>query len=56
MKKFVNFLLMFMSVIGCIGGIAYCVRCGAYHIAVGVAVLAYSAWPSIKGYYNGMIL
>ena len=56
MKKIGYFLLLAFCVIGIIGGIGYSIFCGAYHVAAGVAVLAYAAWPSIKDYFTKLTL
>ena len=49
--KIVYFLLIALCVIGAVGGIGYACYDGAYHIAIGVSVLAYTAWPKFKDYF-----
>ena len=56
MKKIGYLLLLCLCAMGAIGGVGYSLYCGAYPIAVGVVVLAYSAFPKVKEYYNKIIL
>lgn len=56
MKKIGYLLILSLSVMGAIGGIGYACYNGAYPIAIGVAVLTYSAWPKIKGYFTKLTL
>ena len=48
MKKILNFLLLFLTLIGIIGGIGYGIYDGRWVIAVGIAVAGYMAWPKVK--------
>ena len=50
--KVVYFLLITFCVIGAIGGIGY----NAYHIAIGVAALSFTAWPKFKEYFVKLTL
>lgn len=56
MKKIGYLILMCLCAMGAIGGFGYSLYCEAYPIAAGVVVLAYSAWPKVKEYYNKIIL
>ena len=56
MKKLGYLLLLALCVVGAIGGIGYSIFCKAYPVAVGVAVLTYSAWPNIKNYFTKLTL
>ena len=56
MKKSYYFVMLCLCVMGLIGGIGYSLYCGAYPIAVGVAVLAYMAWPQVKDYFLKLTL
>ena len=56
MKKFINFLLLCLCVVGAIGGVGYAIFCGAWPVVIGVGVLTYSAWPSIKKYFTTLTL
>lgn len=50
MKKIGYLLLIVLCVLGAVGGIGSCIYNGDYHFAVGIAVLAYTAWPKFKEY------
>ena len=56
MKKFINFLLLCLCVVGAIGGSGYAIYCEAWPVVIGVGVLTYSAWPSIKKYFTTLTL
>ena len=56
MKKIISFLLLCLCVVGAIGGIGYAIYCNAWPVAVGVAVLSYSAWPEFKKYFTTLTL
>lgn len=47
---------MCCCVVGTIGGVGYSIFCGAYPVAVGVGVLAYSARPKFKEYFTKLTL
>ena len=49
-KKFVYFFLVLLSIIGTIGGALIAISEEEYVIAIGVAALAYTAWPKFKEY------
>ena len=51
MKKYIYFFLLFLYVIGTIAGIGNCIYIGEYVTAVGVAVLAFMAWPTAVNYW-----
>ena len=53
-KKLIYFILLFLYVIGAIGGIGYTVYIHEYVIAAGVAVLAGMAYPTAKKLFNEM--
>ena len=50
MKKIFYFIMICLAVLGAIGGIGYTIYCHAYVISVGVAGLAFMAFPTIKDY------
>ena len=54
--KVVYFLLIAFCVIGAIGGIGYACYNNAYHIAIGVAALSFTAWPKFKDYFVKLTL
>ena len=56
MKKIGYFLLVILCVLGCAGGIGYALYNGAWHIAIGVAVLSYTAWPKFREYIIALTL
>ena len=56
MKKLFAFVMICLFGLGAIGGIGYCYHCRAYVIAVGVAALAFMAWPELKKYFTNLTL
>lgn len=52
MKKYFYFVMLFLYVIGTINGIGYSCYIGEYVTAIGVAVLAFMAWPTAISYYK----
>ena len=56
LKKVLSFVLLFLWVMGIVGGIGYSIYGGAWPVAIGVAVLAYAAWPELKKYANALIM
>ena len=48
MKKGLDLLVLFFSVVGLIGGICYLFYIKEYWMAVFVGLLGYVAWPEIK--------
>ena len=48
MKKFYYMLMLFLYVIGTINGIGYSIYIHEYVTAIGVAVLAFMAFPTAK--------
>lgn len=56
MKKIINFILIFLTLIGIIGGIGYGIYDGRWVIAAGIAVAGYMAWPKIKNVFEELIL
>ena len=55
MKKILNFILLFLTLIGIIGGIGYSIYNSAWVIAVGIAVAGYMAWPKVKKVFEELI-
>ena len=49
-KKFAFFFLVILSFIGFVGGALMAFNEGEYVVAIGVAALAYTAWPKFKEY------
>jgi uncharacterized membrane protein len=56
MKRVLYFLLLFLTLIGIIGGIGYGIYDGRWVIAVGIAVAGYMAWPKVKKVFEELIL
>ena len=52
MKKFINFAVCCLWVLGTIGGIGYALYEGAYPIAAGVAALSIMSFPIVKKHFN----
>jgi MFS superfamily sulfate permease-like transporter len=50
LKKIGYFILMVLCVIGAIAGIGYTIYYGQWFASVGIAVLAYTAWPKFYDY------
>ena len=55
MKKIIDFVLIFLTVTGIIGGIGYSIYNSAWVIAVGIAVAGYMAWPKVKKVFEELI-
>ena len=53
-KKFLSFILLALAVLGVLGGIGYTIWCGAYPIAVGIAVTGYLAWSNIVKHFKNL--
>ena len=51
-KQIGYFLLLALYILGTINGIAYSCYIGEYPTAIGVAVLAYMAWPTAVKYWK----
>ena len=52
MTKVVYLLLLFLTIVGIIGGIGYTIYNNAYVISVGLIATAYVAWNGIKDMYE----
>ena len=52
MNKVLYLILLFLAVIGLLGGIGYTIYYGSYVVTIGIAVLGYLAYPSFIDYYN----
>lgn len=50
LKKIGYFILIVLCVIGAIAGIGYTIYYGQWYASVGIAVLAYTAWPKFYDY------
>ena len=50
MKKIYYFMMLFLYVLGTFNGIGYSCYIGEYVTAIGVAVLAFMAWPTAVNY------
>ena len=55
MKRVLCFILLFLTIIGLIGGIGYGIYDGRWVIAVGIAVAGYMAWPKVKKVFGELI-
>lgn len=51
-KKIFYGVMLFLYVLGTINGIGYSIYIGEYVTAVGVAVLAFMAWPTAVNYFK----
>ena len=56
MKKIYYFIMICLWVLGVVGGIGYSLFCSAWAIAIGVAATGYMAVPTIKEYFNNLVL
>ena len=52
MKKVLYLILLFMAVVGILGGIGYTAYYGAYHIAICLLASGYVCYPGIKDLFN----
>lgn len=52
MDKVVYLLLLFLTIVGILGGIGYTIYNGAYVISVGLIATGYVAWNGIKDMYE----
>ena len=52
MKKFINFAVCCLWVLGTIGGIGYALYESAYPIAAGVAALSIMSFSTVKKHFN----
>lgn len=50
MKKAFYMLMLMLYLLGTINGIGYSIYIGEYVTAIGVAVLAFMAWPTAVNY------
>lgn len=48
MKKIYCFIMLFLYLIGVIGGIGYTIYYGLYHIAIGIAATGFLAFSDAK--------
>jgi uncharacterized membrane protein len=55
MKRVRYFILLFLTLIGIIGGIVYGIYDGRWAIAVGIAVAGYMAWPKVKKVFDRLV-
>ena len=51
-KKIFYFIMLFLYVLGTINGIGYSIYIGEWLTAIGVAVLAFMAWPTAVNYWK----
>ena len=51
LTKIMYLVLLAGCLLGAIGGFGYCWWCHQYPFAVGIAILAYTAWPQFKKYF-----
>ena len=52
MKKVFYMMMLMLYVLGTINGIGYSCYIGEYVTAIGVAVLAFMAWPTAVNYWK----
>lgn len=55
MNKIIDIILLFLTLIGIIGGIGYSIYNSAWVIAAGIAVAGYMAWPEVKKVFEELI-
>ena len=55
MKKVLVFLVLFLAVLGLLGGIGYTIYYGGYPIAIGIAVLGYLAYQKANEMFKELI-
>ena len=55
MNKILSFFLLVIAFVGVFGGIGYTVYYKAYPISVGIAVVAWMAWPKLKALVNTLL-
>ena len=51
-KKIFYFIMLFLYVLGTVNGIGYSIYIGEWVTAIGVAVLAFMAWPTAVNYWK----
>ena len=51
-KKIFYFIMLFLYFLGTINGIGYSIYIGEWVTAIGVAVLAFMAWPTAVNYWK----
>ena len=56
MKKIYYFIMICLWILGVIGGIGYALYCSAWSIAVAIAATGFMAWPTVKEYFNNLVL
>lgn len=52
MKKYICFFMMALYVVGALGGIGHTLYIHEYVTAVGIAILAVMAWPTLVKFYK----
>ena len=52
LKKLLYFFVLALALLGIIGGIGYTIWQKAYVIVIGIAALAFLAWPKIREYFK----
>lgn len=55
MKEFYYTIMIFLYILGVVGGIGYAAYNQAYVIVIGIAALAYLAFPKVKEYVKLLI-
>ena len=55
MNKILVFIILFLTVVGFIGGIGYSVYQSAWVIAAGQVIVGCMAWPELKRYWKKLI-
>lgn len=53
-KKVLSFALLFLWVMGIVGGIGCSIYCGAWPVAVGVAVAGWLSWPKVTELFHNL--
>ena len=52
--KYYEFLMVVLALVGCIGGIGYCIFEGALPVAAGIVVLSILAYPKWMEYLRDL--
>lgn len=55
MRKFKEFILIFLWMLGSIGGVGYALYNDAWPIAVGIVVVAWMSWPELADYFKDLM-
>ena len=54
MNKILYFILLFLAVIGLLGGIGYTIYCDAWPVSVGLVAVGYLVWPKFRELFKSL--